>query len=284
MKARLAAGDITQGFFDAQSEVLEASMENLEQTETELRNQQLLSAQQLEADLTGIKKQGAADRAQIEQDTQAKILDTIDQSLSKAGQLVNTFGQLFEAQKQKELSAAGDNAAKREAIEEKFAKRQKTISIIQSIINTAQGVTKAIAQGGILGIVTGAIVAAAGLAQIAIIRSQKFTEGGKVQKGSEVPGAPKTGDNTLAAVKPGEVILNERQQAAAGGAEFFRRLGVPGFASGGIVGGRVAEPDVSVGQRNQIATLVGGMKVTLNVNELHDAEDELSVINETAEL
>lgn len=44
------------------------------------------------------------------------------------------------------------------------------------------------------------------------------------------------GDDTLAYVKQGEVILNEEQQRRAGGARFFRHIGVPGFAAGGFVG------------------------------------------------
>jgi hypothetical protein len=44
------------------------------------------------------------------------------------------------------------------------------------------------------------------------------------------------GDNTLAYVRQGEVILNQQQQALAGGS-FFKSLCVPGFNAGGVVGG-----------------------------------------------
>jgi hypothetical protein len=44
------------------------------------------------------------------------------------------------------------------------------------------------------------------------------------------------GDNVLATVKRGEVVLNERQQSALGGARTFRAIGVPGFAEGGAIG------------------------------------------------
>jgi hypothetical protein len=40
------------------------------------------------------------------------------------------------------------------------------------------------------------------------------------------------GDNILAKVKSGEVILNSEQQARAGGSDFFASIGVPGFAGG----------------------------------------------------
>lgn len=43
------------------------------------------------------------------------------------------------------------------------------------------------------------------------------------------------GDNLLATVKIGEVILNERHQAMLGGDDTFKRIGVPGFANSGLV-------------------------------------------------
>jgi TP901 family phage tail tape measure protein len=169
LKARLASGDITQAFFDAQREVIENAQANLEESTGELEEQQRLSAEQLENDLTSIKAQGAKDRAEIEKQTQDDILKTIDESLQQAGQLVNAFGQLFEAQKQKELSAAGQNAKKREEIEKKYARRQQFISIAQAVLNVAQGITKAIAQGGVLGLITGLqdIIAILGMDELA---------------------------------------------------------------------------------------------------------------------
>ena len=68
----------------------------------------------------------------------------------------------------------------------------------------------------------------------------KFYEGGQVPTGtggtitgSNIP-TQQGGDNILATVKSGEVILNEDQQARAGGHSFFKSIGVPGFATGGI--------------------------------------------------
>ncbi len=42
------------------------------------------------------------------------------------------------------------------------------------------------------------------------------------------------GDNVLITAKTGEVILNEKQQAALGGAATFAAIGVPGFVTGGM--------------------------------------------------
>lgn len=52
----------------------------------------------------------------------------------------------------------------------------QALSIAKAIMNTAEGVTQALAQGGIMGIVLGAIVAAAGAAEIATIMKQKPPE------------------------------------------------------------------------------------------------------------
>ncbi len=75
------------------------------------------------------------------------------------------------------------------------------------------------------------------------INAQQFARGGRIDHpgngrirvDSNIPTQP-NGDNVLATVRRGEVILNEQQQARAGGATFFKRLGVPGFADGGFAG------------------------------------------------
>lgn len=81
----------------------------------------------------------------------------------------------------------------------------------------------------------------AGIA-IAKVKAQQFYTGGQIKSisGQRITEQPNInalpgGDNVLIAAKPGEVVLNEQQQARAGGADFFRRIGVPGFNTGGIV-------------------------------------------------
>lgn len=65
-----------------------------------------------------------------------------------------------------------------------------------------------------------------------------YATGGKVKGGIRIRRS--NGDNILATLKTGEVVLNSRQQQALGGESTFRRIGVPGFASGGIAGGNTA--------------------------------------------
>ena len=83
----------------------------------------------------------------------------------------------------------------------------------------------------IAGIIS-AIKGAAGAAKNVSV--PKFYEGGKV-KGRNIP-TQTGGDNILATVKSGEVILNDKQQHRAGGDAFFKSIGVPGFQDGGIAG------------------------------------------------
>lgn len=76
-------------------------------------------------------------------------------------------------------------AAEEERIRREYAKKQKQIAIIQAIINTALGVTQALAQEGPIGIITGALVALAGAYEISIISGQEFEKGGHGKLGKE---------------------------------------------------------------------------------------------------
>jgi len=91
-----------------------------------------------------------------------------------------------------------DKAAKKES---DIRKKQKPFMIAQAIANTAVGVTKALAQGGVLGIVTGALVAAAGAIEIATISAQQFAKGGIVKSKSQGT------DTVPAMLTPGEAIV-----------------------------------------------------------------------------
>ena len=108
--------------------------------------------------------------------------------------------------------------AKKEKIDKQAAQKQYkldmfnwTASLLTATANIAQGVSQAIAQGGVLGIITGALVAAAGAVQIATITANKprppsFASGGIV------PGTSYSGDRVQANVNSGEMILTSQQQ------------------------------------------------------------------------
>ncbi len=81
-----------------------------------------------------------------------------------------------------DVLAQGNEEQQRKAF-----KLNKAASIGAAVINTAQGVSKAFAQGGVGGFVTGATVAAAGLVQINKISKTQFKGGGSVDTPSPSP-------------------------------------------------------------------------------------------------
>lgn len=140
---------------------LDLQLEYLEQQ----RLQEIAAAEQTGVDKDLInKKYSDASKKLIkdEADYQEKIeKEKFKAKLSQAEAVFNGIGELLGKE-----SAAGKAAA-----------------IAASVINTFQGVTKALSQGGVLGIATGALVAATGAASIAKIVSTKPPERPKAEKG-----------------------------------------------------------------------------------------------------
>jgi hypothetical protein len=142
----------------------------------------------------------------------------------------------IEAQKQLLIQ----QQAEAEAIRLKAAKEDKKIAIIQAIIQGALAVQRALASvpfpANLLAAIPTGIAAAA---QIATIVAQPLAEGGvvtgeRINRKQNIP-TRSNGDNVLAYVKRGEVVLNQRQQSLLGGSPTFRRIGIKGFAEGGMV-------------------------------------------------
>lgn len=84
----------------------------------------------------------------------------------------------------------------------------KAAAIVQATMNTFEGATKALAQGGILGPIMAAAVVAAGMVQVQNISSQSLN----YAQGGIVPGTSYSGDKVAANVNSGEMILNLSQQ------------------------------------------------------------------------
>lgn len=141
----------------------------------------------------------------------------------------------------------------------------KAAAVAQATINTYLAATAALASGSKLSPIAGILAASAaiatGLASVGKIvgigtpktslnvnRTETstqdaattslnaippFAKGGKVNRGIRIRRS--NGDNVLATLKLGEVVLNKSQQMKLGGDATFRALGVPGFATGGLV-------------------------------------------------
>lgn len=128
-----------------------------------------------------------------------------------------------------------------EELQLKAAKQEKKIAIVQSIIQGALAVQRALNSFPFPPLSTGQAIAAGVFSaiQTATIIAQPLAEGGlvtgeRVNRKQNIP-TRSNGDNVLAYVKRGEVVLNQRQQSLLGGSNTFRRIGIKGFADGGLV-------------------------------------------------
>ena len=113
------------------------------------------------------------------EDIKAIVVGAADAMQSVTSQAVSFITSLWDAQKKKELEAAGSNAKKKEEIEKRFAQKQKKVAIAQALINGALGITKAIAQlGPIAGAIAAVLIGVTTAAQVATISAQTFAKGG----------------------------------------------------------------------------------------------------------
>jgi hypothetical protein len=128
-----------------------------------------------------------------------------------------------------------------EELQLKAAKAEKKIAIAQSIIQGALAVNRALAVPPGPPFTIGSAITAGVFAgiQTATIIAQPLAEGGvvtgeRINRKQNIP-TRSNGDNVLAYVKRGEVVLNQRQQSLLGGSPTFRSIGIKGFAEGGLV-------------------------------------------------
>lgn len=165
-----------------------------------VKTQQEIEKLKLDAALDRIDKEKHAEAAAAKEKT-----EQIQNTIGNVGDFINQISALnqaaldadlskIEANKQRELQAAGNNEARKQQIEEKFAKqkeaeekkaakKQQAISIAQTIVNTAQSIVKTGATMGYpLAIPFQAIAAAIGAKQIQAIRAQAFEKGGDTVK------------------------------------------------------------------------------------------------------
>ena len=186
-------------------------------------------------------------RLEKDAEANAQIQSDLEERLQSATGLERRY---LEQQLRLEKENAKQIAKAQEEAERDAAKKAKAIAIIQSIINGALAISKAVASApppfNIPAIITASVQAAA---QTAIIAAQPLAKGGVVGKGDDIVqfsnGGRVTsrgnikplsnGDNVLATLKTGEIVLNESQQRRIGYAS-LKRAQIPNFANGGLVG------------------------------------------------
>lgn len=123
-----------------------------------------------------------------------------------------------------------------EAEEKRLKNIQKNISYVQAVINVAEGATKALAMGPVIGPIMASFISALGAVQIGIIKAQRFFRGGLFRG----KGGPKE-DANLAYISDGEYIVNaeatERHLPLLETINKGETL-IPGYADGGLVEGQ----------------------------------------------
>ena len=185
-------------------------------------------------------------KAEKEQEAFDLQIEQIDENIEALEEKQQNVGRIRAKQIQREIDAAKRQreAAEQQAEEaqKKAAKREKTLALLQAVVQGSLAVIRAIAAPPGFPLNLGSVIATGVLAaaQVATIAAQPLATGGvitgrRVNDSPNVPTQP-SGDNVLAVVKRGEVVLNERQQQRLGGYQTFRSIGVPGFAGGGVIG------------------------------------------------
>ena len=179
--------------------------------------------------------------------TEARIAD-IEQRANKAS---GVRKKLLEQQAAAERKTLEEQTKRAEAEQKKQRKNEKRNAIIQSIIQGALAVQRTFATipppanfgaaiaAGVFSAIQTATIAAQPLATGGVVG----ISGRRVNDRQNIP-TRSNGDNVLATVRRGEVVLNSRQQAALGGATTFRSIGVPGFANGGMISPPMSAPNI----------------------------------------
>lgn len=143
---------------------------------------------------------------------------------------------------------------------------------------------------GLTGAVRGAIMAGliegafagfesliAGFAEGGIVSGTKVTNQGKKIRRSN-------GDDRLVTVKTGEVVLNQRQQRMLGGDDTFKKLGVPGFATGGLISSQVAPMQFDSGMAMRMFKKISEQKVVVVIEDIERLMASRARIKEQATL
>lgn len=264
--------EILRETYKKQVELAEAKNKAIQEDDTKTAEEKRAAEIELASFISGLNKQAAEEQKELNEERLQQNQEIVSTIGNAATELVNRFNEIqanqtetslqnlkfafdsqqqsLEAQLEAQVISLEYYEQKKGELEEKFREDQRKIKreefernkkaqTINAVINTAVAVTEALPNA-----LLAAITAGLGAAEVIAIQSQpipEFAHGGKVISGKRIGSSDgvsisrPNGDNLLATVKTGEVILNEAQQAALGGAQTFASIGVPGFATGGAV-------------------------------------------------
>jgi TP901 family phage tail tape measure protein len=183
-----------------------------------------------------------------------------------------------------------------EAIQRKAFEKKKRLDIAQAIINGALAMTTVAGQTGVLSFAFSPFIAAMTAAQIAIIASQKFAQGGMIEEfanGGMVKGKSHAQGGEKFAVggrvvelEGGEAVINKRSTSM-----FSSQLSAMNAAGGGVKfadGGLLNQPSFSqqqfnaLGQNQMMGAMGGSSKVVVVEADITNSQNTVSVIQSQA--
>ena len=174
---------------DALQKNLRQEQENIERLE-KLRQTDVANYQKYTDLINKVEAEAAAEREAIyKKEAEAKRRrQEADIALIRSGKAadVDMTGKSEQEKRQIMISSGKSILEDLATMNKKAFELNKAVAIAEAIINTYQGATKALAQGGIFGPILAATVVASGLAQVAAIRSQQYQ--GRQRGGPVSPG------------------------------------------------------------------------------------------------
>lgn len=183
-----------------------------------------------------------------------------------------------------------------EQVQRKAFERKKKLDIAEAIINGALAMTKVTAQTGVLAFAFSPFIAAMTAAQIAVIASQKFADGGLIEKfanggmvvgKSHAQGGEKFAvGGRVAELEGGEAVINKRSTAM-----FKGQLSAMNAAGGGVKfadGGLMNMPSFAssqfnaIGQQNMMGAMNTSSRVVVVEADITNSQNTVGLIEAEA--
>lgn len=216
---------------------IESLKQYMENTELSAEQYEALTQRKIELEqlFTEVVKKESEERAQKTMEDVAKVTEVVTNYVDKFAEITNGITSLIrqnnEVENEEAMTALSEQytngiisyeeyCEKKKALDKKAAQEEYklkmwewTASFLQATANIAQGVAKALAEGGpYAGPILAALIGASGAIQIATIVANK-PKPPSFATGGIVPGTSYSGDKVQANVNSGEMILNAQQQA-----------------------------------------------------------------------
>lgn len=219
-----------------------------------------------------------------------KALDGIKKKNEESAKQTQENAKIAEKASQDQIKSAVALSAAVIGLGDADTKAKKALGLTTIAINSGIGVSEAIKAGAgkpwplnLAAILSGITAVLTGITQAKGLLG--FAYGGltgtRIMSHHGTPINRSNGDNLLATVRTGEVILNERQQAALGGDRTFARIGVPGFATGGIVSS-AAQRSESIAYQYQLFEAISRIQPVVTVEDINAGVNRVQVIEDRA--